>query len=188
MDLWIAVTLSAAFFQTLRFMLHKVLSTGALSSTGSTFARFAYASPGALLVVGGYLVWTGQDWPHLTPAFWAYAMMWALGQILATICVVMLFQQRNFAVGITFKKTEVIQTALVGLAILGENLSAAGWGAILVGGTTGGFGLIGGVTSGLGALLSGGIIGAIAGAGCGLLFHAIVKPANQLSDVDVSVF
>ncbi|SDI55065.1 EamA family transporter [Salipiger marinus] len=133
MDLWIAVTLSAAFFQTLRFMLHKVLSTGALSSTGSTFARFAYASPGALLVVGGYLVWTGQDWPHLTPAFWAYAMMGALGQILATIFVVMLFQQRNFAVGITFKKTEVIQTALVGLAILGENLSAAGWGAILVG-------------------------------------------------------
>ncbi|KJS35271.1 MAG: hypothetical protein VR74_16935 [Hyphomonas sp. BRH_c22] len=62
------------------------------------------------------------------------------------------------------------------------------WGAILVGGTTGGFGLIGGVTSGLGALLSGGMIGAIAGAGCGLLFHAIVKPANQLSDVDVSVF
>ena len=62
------------------------------------------------------------------------------------------------------------------------------WGAILVGSTTGLFGLIGGVMSGLGALLSGGMIGAIAGAGCGLLFHAIVKPANQLSDVDVNVF
>ena len=62
------------------------------------------------------------------------------------------------------------------------------WGAILVGSTTGIFGLIGGVISGLGALLSGGMIGAVAGAGCGLLFHAIVKPANQLSDVDVNVF
>ncbi|MEQ9434614.1 hypothetical protein [Hyphomonas sp.] len=62
------------------------------------------------------------------------------------------------------------------------------WGAILVGSTTGLFGLIGGVMSGLGALLSGGMIGAIAGTGCGLLFHAIVKPANQLSDVDVNVF
>ena len=62
------------------------------------------------------------------------------------------------------------------------------WGAILVGGTTGGFGLISSVLSGLGALIAGGAIGAIAGSGCGLLFHAIVKPANQLSDVDVGVF
>jgi len=62
------------------------------------------------------------------------------------------------------------------------------WGAILVGTTTGGFGFLGGFLSGLGALLSGGMIGAVAGAGCGLLFHAIVKPANQIADVDVNVF
>ena len=29
-----------------------------------------------------------------------------------------MFKQRNFAVGITFKKTEVIQTALVGLMLM----------------------------------------------------------------------
>jgi hypothetical protein len=62
------------------------------------------------------------------------------------------------------------------------------WGAILVGTTTGGFGFLGGFLSGLGALLSGGMIGALAGAGCGLLFYAIVKPANQIADVDVNVF
>ena len=62
------------------------------------------------------------------------------------------------------------------------------WGAILVGGTTGGFGFLGSFASGIGALLAGGGIGAIAGALCGLLFHAIVKPANQLADVDVDVF
>lgn len=67
-------------------------------------------------------------------------------------------------------------------------LWASIWGAILVGGTTGGFGLISGVMSSLGALFAGAMIGAIAGAGCGLLFHAIVKPANPLSDVDVNVF
>ena len=65
---------------------------------------------------------------------------------------------------------------------------AAIWGAILVGGTTGAFGLLESPIHALGALLSGGLIGASAGVGCGLLFHAIVKPANQLSDVDVSVF
>ena len=133
MDLWIAVTLSAAFFQTLRFMLHKVLSMGALSSTGSTFARFAYALPAALLFTAAYLSATGQGWPELGLAFWLYAWIGALGQILATICVVALFRQRNFAVGITFKKTEVIQTAVVGFVLLGEALSPAGWGAILIG-------------------------------------------------------
>ncbi|ANT61441.1 hypothetical protein AYJ57_04860 [Salipiger sp. CCB-MM3] len=133
MDLWIIVTLSAAFFQTLRFMLHKVLSGGALTATSSTFARFAYAAPAAVLVVGGYLIGTGQGWPDLSPLFWAYALFGALGQILATVCVVALFRQRNFAVGITFKKTEVIQTALLGLLVLGEHISAAGWGAILIG-------------------------------------------------------
>ncbi|WP_417720336.1 EamA family transporter [Salipiger sp.] len=133
MDLWIAFTISAAFFQTLRFMLHKVLSMGTLTSTGSTFARFAYAMPAAALAIGLYLRLTGQPWPELGPAFWGYAWMGALGQILATICVVALFRQRNFAVGITFKKTEVIQTAIVGLLILGERISTAGWGAILIG-------------------------------------------------------
>ena len=62
------------------------------------------------------------------------------------------------------------------------------WGAILVGGTTGGFGLLVGPLQALGALVSGGLIGAVAGLGCGLLFYAIVKPANQLADVDVNVF
>ena len=62
------------------------------------------------------------------------------------------------------------------------------WGTILVGGTTGGFGLLIGPAHGAGAFVSGGLIGAAMGAACGLLFYAIVKPANQLADVDVSVF
>lgn len=54
-------------------------------------------------------------------------------QILATVCVVLLFKQRNFAVGITFKKTEVILTVLVGWIILGEGVSATGFAAIALG-------------------------------------------------------
>ncbi|KCZ96116.1 putative lipoprotein [Hyphomonas hirschiana VP5] len=62
------------------------------------------------------------------------------------------------------------------------------WGAVLVGGTTFGFGWFGGAASALGALMCGGCIGAIAGAFCGFLFHAIVQPARQLTQMDVSVF
>ncbi|MCR8548001.1 DMT family transporter [Salipiger sp. P9] len=133
MDLWIVVTISAAFFQTLRFMLQKVLSMGGLSATGATFARFLYALPAAALVTGLYILATGQRWPEMGAGFWPYAVTGGLGQILATVCVIAIFKQRNFAVGITFKKTEVIQTALVGLVLLGERISPAGWGAILIG-------------------------------------------------------
>ena len=65
---------------------------------------------------------------------------------------------------------------------------AAIWGAILVGGTTFIFGLIESIPTGIGALLSGASVGALAGVGCGFLFYAIVRPAEQLRDVDISVF
>ena len=133
MELWIPVTLAAAIFQTLRFMLQKSLSTTKLSASGATFARFFYSAP---LVLGGltlFLWANGLALPELSAAFWVYGAVGGLAQILATVCVVLLFKQRNFAVGITFKKTEVIQTALVGLIILGEGVSWGGMGAILIG-------------------------------------------------------
>ncbi|MBO9453530.1 DMT family transporter [Tropicibacter sp. R16_0] len=133
MSLWIPVTLAAAAFQTVRFMLQKSLSTVKLSAAGATFARFAYSAP---LVVAGllaFLLISGRSLPPLDLTFWSFAIVGGTAQILATICVVALFKQRNFAVGITFKKTEVIQTALVGLIILGEGVSIWGFVAILIG-------------------------------------------------------
>jgi len=46
---------------------------------------------------------------------------------------VALFAHRNFAVGITFKKTEVVQTAIVGFVLLGDRVSASGMAAIVLG-------------------------------------------------------
>ncbi|MYH57536.1 MAG: DMT family transporter, partial [Boseongicola sp. SB0675_bin_26] len=54
-------------------------------------------------------------------------------QILATVCTVSLFSMRAFAVGITFKKTEVMLTALAGFAILGDTISGPGAAAIAFG-------------------------------------------------------
>lgn len=133
MDLWIIATLCAATFQTVRFMLHKVLAGGALSATGSTFARFAYAMPAAAVVLTMYLWVTDAGMPRPGMDFLGWAVIGGLGQILATVLVVLCFRERNFAVGITFKKTEVILTALMGLVVLGEVISAAGWLAIGIG-------------------------------------------------------
>ena len=133
MELWIVVTISAAFFQTLRFMLQKLLSASALSSAGATFARFFYSAPLVVVLLATYFALTETAFPATSLRYWIFALSGGLAQILATLCVVMLFKTRNFAVGITFKKTEVIQTALVGFVILGESISQAGFAVILIG-------------------------------------------------------
>ena len=133
MSLWIPFTLAAASFQTVRFMLQKYLSMGQLSASGATFSRFVYSAPLIGLGLWAYVAGTGQAVPAMGARFFLFATLGGLSQILATVCVVLLFQSRNFAVGITFKKTEVILAVLVGLVVLGEGVSLPGFAAILIG-------------------------------------------------------
>ena len=132
-DLWILVTLAAAAFQTVRFMLQKHLATDRLSAGGATFARFLYSMPFIIVLLLAYLGLGDVTLPRVGAGFWGFGLLGAVSQILATVCVVLLFKQRNFAVGITFKKTEVIQTVLVGWVVLGEGVSALGFAAIALG-------------------------------------------------------
>jgi drug/metabolite transporter (DMT)-like permease len=136
MTLWIPITLAAALFQTLRFMLQRQLSLGTLSAAGATLARFLYSAPLVAVLIVLYMRLSGQAWPAFGPTFWLFGAIGGLAQILATIATVRLFQARNFAVGITFKKTEVIQAVLVGWVLLGDAVSGWGFAAI-------GFGLVG---------------------------------------------
>jgi drug/metabolite transporter (DMT)-like permease len=133
MPTWIIATLFAAFMQNLRFLLQRHLKVTTLSTMGATWARFAFAMPLVALVLAGYAAISGQRVPATSPEFWAYVGIGGIAQMLATACVVALFARRNFAVGITLKKTEVILTALVGLLVLGEGVSAPVVAAIAVG-------------------------------------------------------
>lgn len=133
MELWVWVTFCAAGFQTLRFMLQKKLATATLSAGGATFARFVFSAPIVLLLLPLYTQVSGHHLPALPMPFWTYAAVGGLTQILATVCVVVLFGRRNFAIGITFKKTEVILTAIVGLIVLGEGITVHALIAILIG-------------------------------------------------------
>ena len=133
MELWIFASLLAATLQTVRFMLQKVLSRTQLSTAGATFSRFCYSAPFLWVVAAFYFAKSGTDPPELSFWFWIYASLGGVAQILATVCVVALFKSRNFAVGITFKKTEVIQAVLVGIILLQEGVALEGLGAILIG-------------------------------------------------------
>lgn len=133
MELWIVASVAAALFQSVRFMLQKHLARVALSAGGATFARFVYSAPLAVLILGVVVITMrpGLSWPGA--GFWIYGAIGGAAQIAATVCTVMLFGRRNLAVGMTFIKSEVLLTVLIGLAVLGEGVSGAGLGAIVVG-------------------------------------------------------
>ncbi|MEM9785549.1 MAG: DMT family transporter [Pseudomonadota bacterium] len=125
MEPWILITLGAAAAQTLRFMLQKHLKATQLSTAGATFARFVYSAPLVAVIATFYATYAGQGAPQVPAEFWPYMLAGGTSQILATMCVVALFMHRNFAVGITFKKTEVLLSALFGFIILGDRFT--GW-------------------------------------------------------------
>ena len=131
MELWVPITLAAAFMQNLRSALQKHLKAS-LSTSGATFCRFVYAAPFALL----YAVLLGEGygfgWPAPNPRFVLFSMLGGLTQITATALLVYLFSLRNFAVGTTYSKTETVQTAIFGLVILGEPVSSTAAVAIAI--------------------------------------------------------
>jgi len=133
MELWIFFAVLAAAAQTVRFAVQKVLAGGALSPAAATWARFFWSWPLALVLVVAYGQMTAATMPKITWPFLIWGMLGGVFQILATICTVSLFRLRAFAVGITFKKTEVLLTALVGFLLLGDVVSWLGAGAIALG-------------------------------------------------------
>lgn len=130
MEPWVIFSIAAALAQTLRFAVQKVLAAGALSPAAATWARFLWSWPLALGLAWLYAQVTEMRLPAFSTAFFAYGLAGGIFQIFGTICTVSLFRQRAFAVGITFKKTEVMLTALVGYAILGDVIP--GWGAAAI--------------------------------------------------------
>jgi drug/metabolite transporter (DMT)-like permease len=133
MELWIYITFGAAFAQSLRFMLQKKLTTVGLSTAGATFARFVFTAPVVAFIAVTYAVTTQQEMPELPTAFWIHGVIGGTSQILATMCVVALFSHRQFAVGVTFKKTEVILSVIVGFFVLGDRVTTLALAAILIG-------------------------------------------------------
>ena len=131
MELWIPITVFAAFFQNLRTALQKHL-TGALTTLGATYARFLMGLPFAGLYVWLIAGLGGEPLPAPTGAFLLYGAVGGLAQILATAALLSAFQYHNFAVGTTYSKTETIQTAVIGIVLLGEGLTVGAALGILI--------------------------------------------------------
>jgi drug/metabolite transporter (DMT)-like permease len=122
--LWIAVTLWAAFAQTMRNAAQRHL-TAELGTLGATLVRFLYGLPFAALWlalvarVGDYAL------PEAGGAFAFWVTLGAVSQIVATAFLLATMQERNFALGVAYSKTEIIQVAIFGLVFLGDPVGLA---------------------------------------------------------------
>ena len=135
MELWIPITLLAAFAQNLRSALQKHL-TGRLSTGGATYVRFLYAVPFAALYVLALRQLDVGPLPVPTGRFALFAAIGGVAQIVGTGLLVHTFTLRNFAVGTALSKTETVQAALFGFLLLGDVVTptvAAGIGISLLG-------------------------------------------------------
>lgn len=130
-ELWVPVTLAAAFLQNLRSALQKHLK-GQLSTAGATFARFGYGFPVAVVYVLVLHEAVGFSLPTPNLDFFVWNVVGGGAQIAATALLVYLFGFRNFAVGTAYSKTETVQAAVFGAVFLGDGLSGPAIAAILI--------------------------------------------------------
>lgn len=122
MELWIPITIAAAFLQNVRSAMQKHLK-GVMGTTGATFVRFGFGFPVVLCLLAVLRYGVGYPFPALNAAFFAWAVVGGLAQIAATFLLIHLFSFRNFAVGTAYSRTEPAQAALFGLVFLGETLT-----------------------------------------------------------------
>lgn len=116
---WIPLVIWAGFAQTVRNAAQRSL-VGSLGTLAATLVRFLYGVPFALawvLVVQGA---SGNALPHFDARYAAWLALGAVSQIAATACLLTAMRQRNFIIGVTLSKTEVLQLGLLAAVFLQE--------------------------------------------------------------------
>ncbi len=120
--LWIPVTVWAAFAQTLRNAAQRHL-TKELGTLGATLVRFLYGLPFAGIWLSILIGGVGLALPAVDLEFVLWVVEGALAQIAATALLLRVMEERNFALGVAYSKTEIIQVAIFGFAFLGDPVS-----------------------------------------------------------------
>ena len=123
---WAIFAVLAAFFQNLRTSLQKKLNKN-LSIVASTYVRFAFALPFALIV----FIFNFGNFDIISTVlnqsnFFYFTFLGSVIQITFTITLLYLFRFSNFVVGTSLSKTEVIQIAIFEYIILKDKLNLFG--------------------------------------------------------------
>jgi len=129
---WILFTLGAVVMQTVRNALQSKLS-GAVNTSGVTLSRFILAPPIALVYLLILYSSSASQVPEFSGSFITVILCASLLQIAATSLMVILFKQKNFAIGAGLAKSEALVAGVVGMLFFGSYLTPLGWAGILIG-------------------------------------------------------
>lgn len=129
--LWAPITVFAAFTQTLRNAAQRHL-TKELGTLGATLVRFLYGLPFAVAWFVAVLA-AGSRAPAPNGPFVIWVAVGAAGQLFATALLLRAMAERNFAIGVAYSKTEIIQVAIFSIVLLGDPLSVGAALAIVLG-------------------------------------------------------
>ena len=130
---WVVITVIASLSQTLRSVFQKniIEDVGVLVSA---YSRFVFALPFVALLA---VIFLGSQEIVLLKTIslktWFFLISASICQILFTIILIKLFTLRSFAIGVAFSKTEVIQTTLLEIIILGFILTSHVFLSIIIG-------------------------------------------------------
>lgn len=129
---WIFFTLLAVTMQTWRNALQSKLSQQ-VNTSGVTLARFLFAPPLVVIYLILLYQFNPQPLPDFNNKFALFVVLAAMLQIAATSLMVILFKQKNFAVGAGLAKSEALVAGVLGTLFFGSQLSLLGWVGILLG-------------------------------------------------------
>jgi len=128
---WIAFTLLAAFAQNVRSALQRNLA-GDLTATGAAYVRFVYGLPLAGLYLCVLAAVSGDRIPGPNAGFLLAVAVGGTAQVVSAVLLVRMFALRVFTVGTTYAKTETVQTAIIGLVVLGDTVGPYALAGILI--------------------------------------------------------
>lgn len=127
--LWILLTLAAAPLQVARNALQRGLVSDA-GPWGAALVRFLFGLPFSLLIFGVAALATPDAHPHFAPRFWIAAAVGALAQVAASAALLAAMRRSGFAVATAMQQSSLPFAAVLGVAVLGDRLSAMAWSGV----------------------------------------------------------
>ena len=133
-EIWIPITIFAAFSQNLRSIYQKKLQKN-ISNISSTYTRFLFGLPFVFIYFLFLYKYSNTTFlvSNINLQFIFYCLIGGISQIIATFLLLKIFMTNNFSVATAYSKTEPIQAAFFGFILLSDPISFIGFIGILIG-------------------------------------------------------
>ena len=133
-EIWIPITIFAAFSQNLRSIYQKKLQKN-MSNISSTYTRFLFGLPFVLIYFLFLYNFSNSEFlvSNINIIFLLYCLIGGISQIIATFLLLKIFKTNNFSVATSYSKTEPIQAAFFGFILLSDPISFIGLIGIIIG-------------------------------------------------------